>query len=131
MMMRGLPIVQRPVEWIMIAVATIFASGISSVAIIGVMAWNIQRRWVENRNDRRLTRAQMDQAFAMAAGMPGQRENRTTTASEFLLGIEERNRLDQEHQQRRHHHAERTARMLFRTEAEMTREAIRRSLLEQ
>jgi hypothetical protein len=59
-------------------------------------------------------------APGVAMIMPHRRDIRTMTAAEFLLGG-----TDEGHE--RDHHV----RMVFRTEAEMTREAIRRSLVEQ
>ena len=128
MMMRRYRFVQQPIEWVMITLATIFASGVSSWAIIGVMAWHFHRRWLQNENRRRLLVAERRAAQRMdhhdapgvATIMPHRRDVRTMTAAEFLLGG-----TDEGHE--RDHHV----RMVFRTEAEMTREAIRRSLVEQ
>ena len=134
MAMRQYRIVQQPVEWIMITLATVFASGVSSWVIIGVTAWNIRRRWLQNENHRRFLVAErraaqrIDQHHhpEVAVAMPRRQDLRTMTAAELLLDA-----MDARHERREQDVNNTFTRMVFRTEAEMTREAIRRSLVEQ
>lgn len=123
---RNIRIVQRPMEWVMIVLASLFASGLSSmVAIAGVTAWNLHRLYTDQRNrEREGPHGQVIGGAGLMAGRnDGEMTQRgsATTAAEFLLGVEERNQLDRE----------RNVRNTFRTEAEMVREAMRRSLVEQ
>jgi len=134
LLLRSSRIIQRCIEWMMIILATVFASGISSWTIVGVITWHIQRRWQETQNQRR--RREMEARVQQPEADPIPEVINTVFFGPrhqlFGLDPQQQQQGRRRHENNIHQNTNTNHNMrVFQTEAEMIREALRRSLVDQ